>query len=67
MRRLSETILIVDLYSDIYRQSYAQGSLENWGDTVGELKSAEMRVSRMPSWKAKTLGKLMQEKVLLER
>ena len=35
-------------------------------DTVGELKSAEMCVSHMPSWKAKTLGKLTQEEVLLE-
>ena len=35
-------------------------------DTVGELKSAEMGVSNMPSWKAKKLGKLTQEKVLLE-
>jgi hypothetical protein len=35
-------------------------------DTVGELKSAEMWVSNMPSLKAKKLGKLMQEKVLLE-
>src|SRR5256885_1191856 len=29
-------------------------------------RSAEMCVSHMPSWKAKTLGKLTQEKVLLE-
>jgi hypothetical protein len=36
------------------------------GDTVGELKSAEMCVSHMPSWKAKKPGKLTQEKVLLE-
>jgi hypothetical protein len=34
-------------------------------DTVGELKSAEMCVSHMPSWKAKKLGKHTQEKVLL--
>jgi hypothetical protein len=35
-------------------------------DTVGELKSAEMCVSHMPSWKTKKPGKLTQEKVLLE-
>jgi hypothetical protein len=35
-------------------------------DTVGELKNAEICVSHMPSWKAKKLGKLTQEKVLLE-
>jgi hypothetical protein len=36
-------------------------------DTVGELKSAEIYVSDMPSLKAKKLGKRPQEKVLLER
>jgi hypothetical protein len=35
-------------------------------DTVGELKSAEMCVSYMPSLKAKKRGKLAQGKVLLE-
>jgi hypothetical protein len=35
-------------------------------DTVGELGSAEICVSHMPSWKAKKLGKLLQEKILLE-
>jgi Pyruvate/2-oxoacid:ferredoxin oxidoreductase delta subunit len=35
-------------------------------DTVGELKSAEICVSHLPSKKAKKLGKLTQEKVLLE-
>ena len=30
--------------------------------TVGEFKSAKTCVSYMPSWQAKTLGKLMQEK-----
>jgi hypothetical protein len=35
-------------------------------DTVGELKSAEICVSHMLSWKAKKLGQLAQEKVLLE-
>jgi hypothetical protein len=35
-------------------------------DTVGEPPSAEICVSHMPSWKAKKLGKLPQEKVLLE-
>src|SRR5881296_2239442 len=35
-------------------------------DTVGELKSAEICVSHMPSLKAKKLGTLAQEKVLLE-
>jgi hypothetical protein len=39
---------------------------ENRPDTVGEFKSAEIGASHMLSWKAKTLGKLMQEKVLLE-
>src|SRR2546422_7259948 len=31
-------------------------------DTVGELRSAEICVPHMPSWKAKKLGKLTQEK-----
>ena len=35
-------------------------------DTVGEPKSAEVCLSHMPSLKAKKLGKLPQEKVLLE-
>jgi hypothetical protein len=35
-------------------------------DTVGELKSAEIGVSHMPSLKAKKRGKRVQEKVLLE-
>jgi hypothetical protein len=39
--------------------------LQRW-DTVGELKSAEICVSHMPSLKAKKLGKLSREKVLLE-
>jgi hypothetical protein len=34
--------------------------------TVGEPKRAEICVSHMPSWKAKKLGKLSQQKVLLE-
>jgi hypothetical protein len=33
--------------------------------TVGEFKSAEMGVPHMPAWKAKKLGKLPQEKVLV--
>ena len=40
--------------------------LKNGPGTVGELKSAEICVSHMPSWKAQKLGKLPQEKVLLE-
>jgi hypothetical protein len=35
-------------------------------DTVGELKSAEIYVFHVPSLKAKKLGNLAQEKVLLE-
>jgi hypothetical protein len=41
-------------------------SLIKQADTVGELKSVEICVSHMPSLKAKRLGKLAQEKVLLE-
>jgi hypothetical protein len=41
-------------------------SLKKRPDTVGELKSAEICVSHMPSLKAKKLGKLPREKVLLE-
>ena len=36
-------------------------------DTVGELKSAEVCGSYKPSSKAKQLGKLTQEKEVLER
>jgi hypothetical protein len=39
---------------------------EKRADTVGEPPSAEIRVSHMPAWKAKTLGNLIQERVLLE-
>jgi hypothetical protein len=35
-------------------------------DTVGEFKSVEIGVPYMPAWKAKMLGKLTQERVLLE-
>jgi hypothetical protein len=35
-------------------------------DTVGEPPSAEIRVTHMPSLKAKKAGKLPREKVLLE-
>jgi hypothetical protein len=41
-------------------------SLEKPPDTVGEFKSAEMGMPHMPAWKAKTLGNLTQESVLLE-
>ena len=40
--------------------------LKNAPDTVGEFKSVEMGVPHMPAWKAKTLGNLSQERVLLE-
>ena len=40
--------------------------LEKPPDTVGQPPSAAIRVSHMPAWKAKKLGKLPQEKVLLE-
>jgi hypothetical protein len=40
--------------------------LKKSSDTVGELKSAAICGSHLPSWKAKKLGKLAQEKVLLE-
>jgi hypothetical protein len=36
-------------------------------DTVGELRSAAIWVSYMPSLKAKKLEKLTQEKAILER
>jgi hypothetical protein len=35
-------------------------------DTVGQPPSTEIGVLNMPSWKAKKLGKLPREKVLLE-
>jgi len=35
-------------------------------DTVGQPPSTEIGVPNMPSWKAKKLGKLPREKVLLE-
>jgi hypothetical protein len=41
-------------------------SLINPPDTVGQPPSAEIRVTHLPSLKAKKLGKLPQEKVLLE-
>jgi hypothetical protein len=42
--------------------SYLGKAVEKRPDTVGEPRSAEICVSHMPSWKAKTLGKLTQEK-----
>jgi hypothetical protein len=41
-------------------------NVEKRPDTVGELKSAEICASHMPSLKAKKLGIHTQEKVLLE-
>jgi hypothetical protein len=41
--------------------------LEKRGDTVGELRTAEICVSYMSSLKAKKLEKLTQEKAALER
>jgi hypothetical protein len=55
------TVIGVTLWS-----TYRPVSIEKPGDTVGEFKSAEMGVPHMPAWKAKTLGKLTQERVLLE-
>jgi hypothetical protein len=42
------------------------GTLQKRPDTVGEPPSTKIYVSHIPSWKAKKLGKLSQEKVLLE-
>ena len=39
---------------------------EKRSDTVGQPPGAEIGVSNMPALKAKKLGKLPQEKVLLE-
>src|SRR5262249_29984418 len=46
---------------------YSQAVGKKRRDTVGQPPSAEIWVSKMPSWKAKKLRKLLQEKVLLER
>jgi hypothetical protein len=43
-----------------------RSAAEKRPDTVGEFKSAEMGIPHMPAWKAKTPGKLTQERVLLE-
>jgi hypothetical protein len=51
---------------NLYECQMKISCLKKLPDTVGEFKSAEMCVSHMPSWKAKKLGKLTQEKVLLE-
>ena len=48
------------------QSQWAGHCLKKRPDTVGELKSVEICVSHMPSLKAKRLGKLTQEKVLLE-
>jgi hypothetical protein len=48
------------------RMATVEMSLRKLPDTVGELKSAAMCVSHMPSLKAKKLGKRVPEKVLLE-
>jgi hypothetical protein len=40
--------------------------LEKPPDTVGQPPRTEIGVPNMPSWKAKKLRKLLQEKVLLE-
>jgi hypothetical protein len=45
--------------------SYAVESPGSWV-TVGQPPSAEIRVTHMPSLNAKKLGKLPQEKALLE-
>jgi len=41
-----------------YPTNVGVSCLAKRSDTVGELKSAEMGVSNMPSWKAKKLEKL---------
>jgi transposase-like protein len=52
---------------DVERAGEAEAEMdEMWSDTVGEPPSADIGVSHMPSWKAKKLGKLPREKVLLE-
>jgi len=58
---------VTNLISHLGRGFFAlPHSLRKPRDTVGELKSAEICVSHLPSKKAKKLGKLTQEKVLLE-
>src|SRR5256885_7581857 len=52
-----------DLHVNAFSSS---GCLTKPPNTVGECKSAEMSVPHMPTWKAKMLGKLTQERVLLE-
>jgi hypothetical protein len=47
--------------------SYLGKAGEKRPDTVGELKSAEIWMSHMPSLKAKKLVKLTQEKAVPER
>ena len=58
---------MTNLISHLGRDFFAlPPSLTKPPDTVGELKSAEICVSHMPSLKAKKLEKLPKEKVLLE-
>jgi hypothetical protein len=68
--------LLADRVDALYNFQNPAASLINYkwpyygvrkpSDTVGELKSAEICVPYIPSWKANKLGKLAQEKVLLE-
>jgi len=49
----------------LHRRDFLQ-SLKKWSVTVGQPPSTEIGVTNMPSLKAKKLGKLPREKVLLE-
>jgi hypothetical protein len=46
--------------------SLSSRALSNLPILVANSKDAEISVLHMPAWKAKTLGKSTQEKVLLE-
>ena len=61
--RLASLLIYLAVFTG---SSHAQRGVKKGADTVGEFKSAEMGVSHTPSWKAKKLRKLVQEKVLLE-
>jgi hypothetical protein len=52
-------------YTSIFSRILVTG-FYTYPGPVGEFKSAEIFVSHMPSLKAKKLGMLAQEKVLLE-
>jgi hypothetical protein len=63
---MSHGDLLEQLGADLLRNGADHFRFDETWDTVGQPPGIEICVSHMPALKAKKLGKLPQEKVLLE-